>query len=392
MLPYPHAAPLATEPEAPAPDVVTTAPLSVSGVAATAAAAPLTPRPPAAAERRVRTWPAALALVFLSPVIAEMLSGSTPPLLFIRPFARIVLPTLYGISALLIREIMVRRGLGWGNALLLGAAFGIFQEALMVQTWYTFRVPRSPSHTTGSYAIAFGIRWDWALNVTLYHAVISITVPLILIAVFFPRQAALPWLGRKRVIALVIWLLALCGLLAYVVAFKQFAADGYAGPPLPSYLLAVALTALLLLLGARVRFPDPQGGRVPRHAPRLWTVRLAIAGLIVCYFVIIGGILPATHLPGITGLLAGVAVFALGLWRVRAWSARPGWGARHWLALGTGVVLFFVFPWGPLIEFVARQPQRQGLVLADLLALAALLVCDQRLKRRARQPDAAAGG
>jgi hypothetical protein len=338
----------------------------------------------AAAQRRVRTWPAALALLFLSPAIAELLSGSTPPLLFIQPFALIFLPTLYGISVLLIREIMVRRGLSWGNALLMGAAFGIFQEALIVQTWYTYRVPRSPSHITGTYGVAFGTRWDWALNVTLYHAVISITVPLILIGLFFPRQAALPWLGRKRIIALAIWLLVLCGLLAYGVAFKQFAADGYTGPPLAPYLLAVALTVLALLLGALVRFPVPRAGRVPRRVPRLWTVRLVIGGLIVLYFLGVSAILPATHLPALVAVLVGAAVAAFGTWRVRAWSARPGWGARHWLALGTGVVLFFVFPWGPLIEFVVRLPQRQGLTLTDLLALGALLLFDRRLKRRER--------
>jgi hypothetical protein len=30
--------------------------------------------------RRLLTWPAALALIFLSPFVGEMISGSTPPL------------------------------------------------------------------------------------------------------------------------------------------------------------------------------------------------------------------------------------------------------------------------------------------------------------------------
>jgi hypothetical protein len=335
----------------------------------------------------VRTWPTALALLWLSPGIAELLSGSTPPLLFIQPFALIMLPTLYGISILLIREVMVRRGLGWGNALLLGAAFGIFQEALVVQTWYNFPSPHSPAHSTGTYGVALGTSWDWALNLTIYHAVVSITIPLILIGLLFPRQAALPWLGRKRIVALTIWMLLLCGALAYAVAFKTFADDGYTGPPPIPYLVAVALTVLALVLGAMVRFPAPRPARSPRRAPRLWTVRLAIGGLMALYFLGVSAFLPATHLPALVGAVAGAGLFAFGVWRVRAWSARPGWGARHWLAVVTGIVLYFALLWAPLVEFAARLPQRQGLVLTDLLALAALLAFDLRLKRRMRTAE-----
>jgi hypothetical protein len=349
---------------------------------------PAVPTPPPASPRRIRTWPAALALAFLSPGIAELLSGSTPPLLFVQPFALIVLPTLYGISALLIREIMVRRGLSWGNALLMGASFGIFQEALVVQTWFNFASPRSPAHSMGTYGAAFGTSWNWALNLTIYHAVVSITVPLILIGVLFPRQAPLPWLGRKRIVALTIWLFVLCGLLAYAVGYKLDAADGYKGPPFIPYVFAVQLTAVAMVLGAFVRFPAPLPSRSPRRAPRLWTVRLAICGLMALYFFGVTALLPATHLPAIVDAEHGVALFAFAAWRVRSWSARQGWGDRHWLALATGVVLYFALLWAPLVEFAARLPLHQGLVLTDLVALVALLLFDRRLKRRERRVNA----
>lgn len=352
--------------------------------------APLaTSAPPA---RRTRTWPAALALVFLSPGIAEVLSGSTPPLRFIQPFALIVLPTLYGISILLIREIIVRRGLNLGNALLMGAAFGIFQEALVVQTWYNFQSPRSPSYSTGGYGVAFGTSWDWALNLTVYHAVVSITIPLILIGLLFPRQGRLPWLGRKRIVALTLWLLVLCGALAYASAFSLFARDGYSGPPLIPYLLAVMLTVLAFVLGAVARFPQPRPVCSPRRTPRLWTVRLMAFGWMALYFVGISAILPGAHVPAIVGALAGAALCAFSVWQVRAWSVRPGWSECHWLALVTGVVLYFALIWGPLIEFAAHLPEHQGMVVTALLAVAALLFFDQRLKRRLRGSGSAGSG
>jgi len=140
----------------------------------------------------LRTWPALLTLYFLSPLIGETISGSTPILLFIRPFSLIFLPLLYGSSAILIHEVIVRRRLGWGNVLVLGAAFGVFQEALVNQSWFSFISPRSPSHDLGSYGVWLGTNWFWGIGLTLYHALVSITLPLVLIRLFSPLPSGLP--------------------------------------------------------------------------------------------------------------------------------------------------------------------------------------------------------
>ncbi|HEX6819654.1 MAG TPA: hypothetical protein VF120_14855 [Ktedonobacterales bacterium] len=339
---------------------------------------------------RLRTWPALLALLFLSPAVGELISGSTPPLLFVQPFALVVLPTLYGISAVLIHEALVRRRLGWGNALLLGAAFGIFQEALIVQTWFTFLVPDSPSHDASQYGVLWGTDWVWALNLSFYHAVISITVPLILLGLLFPKRSGLPWLGRKGTLLLTVWMLLLMGALAFNVAFKQFAAAGYGGPPLGAYLACAGLLVLTILLGVAIRFPSLRPRL--RHAPHLWTVRLSLFGMLVFYFVVISILLPHTPLPAPLTMFAGIAVFAVALWRVSSWSARAGWNERHWLAVCTGIVMYFAFFWAPLIEFVDHLPQREGLTVTDIAVFVALLLFDQRLKRRvAATPSADSG-
>src|SRR3989441_11513266 len=65
-----------------------------------------------------------LALILLSPVIAEMLSGSTPPLEGRNPIAALLLIWLYGAGVLVMRETAVPWKRGCPSILLPGAAYG----------------------------------------------------------------------------------------------------------------------------------------------------------------------------------------------------------------------------------------------------------------------------
>ncbi len=340
------------------------------------------PLPPTFAEPhpRLRMWPVLLTLYFLAPLIAEVLSGSTPPLLFIQPFGFIFTPLLYGSSAILIREIVVRRRLGWGNVLLLGAAFGVFQEALVVQTWYDFIAKSSPSYQPSGYGVVWGTYWPWAVELSFYHAIISIALPLILLNLFFPQRAALPGLRRRGVILWLVWLIVPCGLLAFAVATTQFAKQGYHGPPLGAYLLGCALLVALLLIGSFVRIPTPRP-QPDRQAPGVWTVRFAVFGLTTAFF---GAsiLLPDLRVPAIITSLVVTTIGGFGLWRVRTWTARNGWNARHWLAIVMGVLGWFLLLWTPLMEFGQHAPLREGLVLANVIAMALAFILDWRLKRR----------
>ena len=75
-------------------------------------------------------------LFFLAPVIAELLSGSAPPAEFFRPIGLAVLTILYGGGAILVREITIRWKKGWISLLVLGAAYGIIEEGLMVKSFF----------------------------------------------------------------------------------------------------------------------------------------------------------------------------------------------------------------------------------------------------------------
>ncbi len=343
-----------------------------AGTAATAA-------PPAVAARRPRVWPAAVALYFFAAIVPEMMSGSTPPLRFIQPFNLLFLPLLYGSSALLSREAVARRRLGWANVLLMGAAFGVFQEALVVQTWFSYGAPGSASHTATNFSVANGVDWSAAIAFTCYHSVISVATPLLLIKHLFPRQAALPWLGRKSGAFLVLWLLMPSAAMALNVATRLFAAQGYHGPPQPQYLYAALAVVALVALGLLIRIPAPRPS--PRPAPTVRRVFLTSFGLTLLFFI---AILPlaATPLPAVISLGLAVAVVGWSLWRVRTWSARQGWSAAHEFALALGVVAYFSFIMAPIEEFLARLPLSQGLTGANWLIFATLALFCWRLARR----------
>jgi hypothetical protein len=327
-------------------------------------------------QRRMRTWPAALVLLVQAPAVAEMLSGSTPPLLFFSPKSLIFQCGLYGCGALLIRDVVRRRGLGWASVLLLGAAYGVLEEGLVITSWFNPYWPDlGPLATVGR---ALNTNWLWALGLTAYHMIVSAAIPIILAEALFPCVAVRPWLGRAGalVAALWLWTIAVVGLLGF--GFVEFRAQGYTHPPV-LWFGALILAVLLVLAGLLV---PPMRSRAPvyRASPSLWQLRASAFALTVAYFFNLW-MLPRLVSWAWLIALALVAAVGLGLaWTLR-WSRGPGWSGRHRLALATGVLGFFLLL-APLHEFVVRGPKLYGGMTLVALGWLALLVW---LSRRAER-------
>jgi hypothetical protein len=121
----------------------------------------------------------ALVLYFLSPVIGELLSGSAPPVEFFNPFGLIILPALYGSGALLVRELALHWKKRWPTILVLGLAYGIVEEGLMVKSFF------DPNWVDlgqlGVYGRWAGVNWVWTISLMIYHAVVSIAIPILLV-------------------------------------------------------------------------------------------------------------------------------------------------------------------------------------------------------------------
>ncbi len=128
-------------------------------------------------------------LFLLSPFIGEFLPGSQTVLNFIaQPLPQVlvylVLAAFYGSGALIVRELVLKWRKGWISIALLGLAYGILEEGLVAQSfsnpaWQGLSVP-------ASYGRFLGVNWPWIENIIIYHALVSISLSILLVSLLFP--------------------------------------------------------------------------------------------------------------------------------------------------------------------------------------------------------------
>jgi hypothetical protein len=77
---------------------------------------------------------ALLTLVFLAPILTEVVSGNTPAHALLDPRVTLFLLVAYGLPLLVVRELQLRWQLSNFGVFLLGLAYGIWNEGLLAQT------------------------------------------------------------------------------------------------------------------------------------------------------------------------------------------------------------------------------------------------------------------
>jgi hypothetical protein len=183
----------------------------------------------------------AVILYFLSPAVGELLSGSAPPAEFFTVFGFTIMSLLYGGGAVVARELKIRWRKGIGSLLLIGAAYGILEEGLMVAsfqnpTWMDLGV-------LGVFGRWLGVNWVWAVELTIYHAIVSITVPVSLVELIYPERRHEPWLsGRWR------WIVPALLLADVVFGLSIFSEHTGFWPPFPQYLFFLVICFVFLYL------------------------------------------------------------------------------------------------------------------------------------------------
>ena len=308
----------------------------------------------------------ALVLFFLAPAIAELLSGSSPPSEFFDPFAFFLLASLYGSGALIVHELKVRWNKGWVSMFILGAAYGVIEEGLMVKSF--FDPEWMDIGILGIYGRGEGVNWVWAEWLTIYHAVFSIAIPITLVELAYAGRRKRSWVGKKTFVVLVV-------LLAVVTALGYFGLTDYRPPPM-QYMLSAITAATLIFLAWKVPSRTGRKGNLQPLKP----FRMALAGFLCAsslFLLFMAGpqIVPQAL---VLMLLGVVLVFA-----VAGFLKRYEWNERtlyHKFSLSGGALAFLIVL-TPLQEFDKSRPDNpQGMLIVGIVALILLVLLRRKLK------------
>ena len=222
-----------------------------------------------------------LVLAVAAPAVAELLSGSCPPLLFFIPWIFALFVLFYGGNVILIRELAVRRRMGWPGILLLGAAFGILQEGLATRAFFDPQWRSlGPMVNHGRW---LGVNWIWTADAILYHAVFATAFPLLLVYQLYPASRTRPWLGTRG-----LWVVGTL----FASATAVFLDSGKTRYPAPALSLAgcvVAIVVLMVLAWTRPTISTGKSVSTRSTAPPRRFVLLAFAaaaGLVLQIYVL----------------------------------------------------------------------------------------------------------
>ena len=285
----------------------------------------------------------ALFLLFLSPAMGELLSGSAPPLEFFNPAILFMLVLLYGCGTLLIREAKARWGLQW-SIIFLAVAYGIIEEGLMVKSF--FNPGWQDLDKLSEYGSYLGVQWVWTIMLTIFHATISTLIPIAITESIWPEYKNVPLL-EKRGLKLAFAGLILITVLGMILFGTE--EDGEITPYYPHPLLLIfsfAIVLLLIWMAHRWKSSRISTSNVPIFPP----VALVIVGFLFQFLNVLPFALSDNDIPATTTLIyQGFEIVFILLFIVYQICHRA-MTERHLVSLIFGSILFFLI-FGPIAGF-----------------------------------------
>jgi hypothetical protein len=324
-------------------------------------------------------------LIFISPVLTELLMGKVH---LSNLWLLIPEMSVYGTAALLIREITRRLRRSWGTMLLLGLAFAIAEECVILQTSLTPQI--FPPAFEGNFGWAFGVEWIYLTALLWYESVYAIVLPIYLTEMLFPSRRDTLWLNKRGfAITFGIFVLASVGVweLWSHVGLQRYGPSTYQVPPIyitTALIIIILLVIVTFLLGGSAHSEE----KANRHAPRPWLVWLMAFGFGLTWFYLIAlAFEPAALVNGASPLIpigVGLAWIGLGLIVVQRISSAMDWGDRQRLALIFGASVASML--GGVLFVLADQPiDIISKYIFDLIAVVLFVRFATRIRKRETQ-------
>ncbi len=260
-----------------------------------------------------------------------MLSGSSPPFEFFHPLIIVIFLGMYGAGALLVREIVVRWRKGWASTIALGAAYGVVEEGIAVKSF--FDPGWQDLGALAEYGRYVDVNWVWSVWLTIYHSIMSIGLPILLIALMFPHLKSERLLTSRG-----FWIVSLVFVVDIMFCAMMFAGTQDYVPGAPEYALAFLATALLVL--AAWKAPrDLLSAATPSPVWRPWRFMLVGFGLMLGTFIIAGSTPEGVHPIVIIVALLGLSTVVLAILHKKMGSQDNDLHKSHF---AVGLMLLFI--------------------------------------------------
>ena len=317
-------------------------------------------------------------LLLLSPFIAEVLSGSTRTSVL---FAYVPEVMVWGVGALLARELVRRWRAGGVSLLSLGLALSVAEEFIIQQTSLA-PLPFPGSHP--EYGRLWGINLVYFLFMLGYESVWVVVVPVQVTELFFPDRGESPWLLRRGAIVSCVVFLIGCWIAWYgwtQRALKRMHAAPY-HPPAGYFVVGLVSISLLIGLAYVLRGFGRASPGDRRKATPAWLGGFVAFVMGAAWFELISQNFvrkPVQPFWIAEGAGLGWAILALILFAW--WSSRPSWSEPHRFAAAFGATLACMAM--PYITFASWPlTDRVGKVIFDLIALTGFFLLARRVFAR----------
>jgi len=211
----------------------------------------------------------------------------------------------------------------------LGAAYGILEEGVAIKSFFDpFWMDLGG---LGEYGRYLGTNWVWAVWLTIYHSMISITLPILILALLYPH------LKRERLLTGMKFKLVLVILLLDVLVCA-FVLNPYV-PFVPMYLLAIVAVFGLALYAKHI----PREFMMPRERDPTWSPRkFAVLGfLMISVDFLLAGAFSESNVPPVVPIMLMLFVSAFVVVSIKDFMGVTN-NAPQIAALISGPLAFFV--------------------------------------------------